>query len=107
MVAGAIERWPIETIKEKENGHKPSFVQKEKKEEEAHIVGSQINVQEEILVEFLINCSKEDKQRITAELEPATWERTDGVDLVDLYEELEALGDRIITQSRLIQQVRL
>jgi hypothetical protein len=29
------------------------------------------------------------------------------MDLVDLYEELEALGERIITQSRLIQQVRL
>jgi len=42
-----IERWPIETFKEKENGHKPSFVQKENKEEEDHIVVSQRNVQEE------------------------------------------------------------
>jgi hypothetical protein len=31
VVAGAIEIWPIETVKEKENGKNPSFVQKEKK----------------------------------------------------------------------------
>ena len=36
--------WPLEIIKEKENGHKTSFVQKEKKEEEDHIVVSQRNV---------------------------------------------------------------
>ena len=58
-------------------------------------------------MEFLINCSKEDKQRTTAELEPTLGKRTDSMDLVDLYEELEALGEIIITQGRLIQQVRL
>jgi hypothetical protein len=40
-------------------------------------------------------------------LEPTIGERTNNADLANMYEELEALGDKIITQSGLIQQVRL
>jgi hypothetical protein len=32
VVAGVTKRWKNETVKEKENGKNPSFVQKEKKE---------------------------------------------------------------------------
>jgi hypothetical protein len=39
------EGWPLETVKERESGQKPSFFQKEKKEEETRIVVSQINSQ--------------------------------------------------------------
>jgi hypothetical protein len=62
---------------------------------------------EEHSVELLINCSKGDEQRTTAELEPTAGERANNMDFVDLCEELEALGERVITQSRLIQQVKL
>jgi hypothetical protein len=52
---------------------------------------------EENSLELLINPNKEDEWRITAELEPAVGEREDNMDFVDLYEELEALGEIIIT----------
>jgi hypothetical protein len=38
VVASATEECPLQTIKEKESGKKPSFFQKEKKEEEAHTI---------------------------------------------------------------------
>jgi len=53
VVTDVIERWPLETITEKENGTKPSSVQKEKKEEEDRIVVSQRNVPEEHLDSIL------------------------------------------------------
>jgi hypothetical protein len=40
-------------------------------------------------------------------LELAVGERKDNMDFVNLCEELEALGERVITRSRLIQQVKL
>jgi hypothetical protein len=49
------------------------------------------------MVEFLINCSKEDKHKTTIELEPAAGERTYNMDHVDLYEELDSPRERIIT----------
>jgi hypothetical protein len=65
-------------------------------------------VKEEHSVELLKIFSKGDEQEMTTELEPATEERTiDSMDLVDLCEELEALGERVITQSQHIQQVKL
>jgi hypothetical protein len=59
VMAGATEGCPLETVKEKESGQKPSFVQKEKKEEEAHTVVSQRNIQEEHSGSILTQWEKE------------------------------------------------
>jgi hypothetical protein len=59
VVAGATERWSLETVKEKENGQKPSFVQGEEKEKETCIVVSQRNVPEEHSDSTLIQWEKE------------------------------------------------
>jgi hypothetical protein len=74
------------------------------KEKEHTLKSAQEMGKEEHSMEFLINCSKGDEQRTTAKLEPATEEKVaDSMDFPDLCEELEALGKRVITQSRLIQ----
>jgi hypothetical protein len=44
---------------------------------------------------------------MTAALEPAAEEEADNMDLVDLYEELEALERRVMVQIFHIQQVKL
>ena len=45
-------------------------------------------------MELLINCTKGDERRTTVELEPATGEREDNMDFVDLCEEFK-LWDKV------------
>jgi hypothetical protein len=92
--AGAAEGGqPVETAMEEEE-HTLECAQEMEKEEHS--------------VELLKNFSEGDEHEATVELEPTAEEKeTDRMDLVDLCEEMEALGKIIITQRGLIQQVKL
>jgi hypothetical protein len=59
VVAGATERWSLETVKREENGQKSSFVHKEEKGEKTCIVVNQINSPEEYSDSVLTQWEKE------------------------------------------------